>query len=72
MLERDVTYLVGYPNWLPFVERTPGVFEEVYRETLSELDICGGLDMIVYRVHRDRLLKIVQEVGRVGNLPEVG
>jgi hypothetical protein len=51
----DATYLVGYPNWLGFLALAPDAFVEVHRESLKECNICGGLDMIVYRIERSKL-----------------
>jgi len=49
------TYLVGYPGWLSFIREAPDCFEAIHHEILDRVDICGGADMVAFRIHRDRL-----------------
>jgi hypothetical protein len=51
------TYLVGYPAWLNFVQEAPRAFNEVHRTVLDDVDICGGTDLVAYRIVRGRLMR---------------
>jgi len=52
------SYLIGYPQWLGFMAVAPRCFDEIHREVLERMDICGGLEMVAYRIDLDRLKQI--------------
>ena len=54
----ESSYLIGYYEWLTFIREAPDCFEEIHREVLHQVDICGGTDLVAYRIHRDRLKEI--------------
>lgn len=60
LVRDNVSYLVGYPEWLPFREGAPECFEEVYTAALEQKDICGGRKMVAWRVDRERLARTLE------------
>jgi len=52
-------YVVGYPDWLPFVRAHPRCFREIHREVLADVDICGGREMVLYRMDRSAVGRIL-------------
>lgn len=50
LAERDVQYVVIFPNWFPGLAANPAL-EPVYRVTLERRTIAGGETMVVYHAH---------------------
>ncbi len=48
--ERKANYLVIFPNWYPQISRRPEL-EPLYRVKLPYNVICGGDEMVVYRIN---------------------
>jgi len=49
MAERDVAYVIIFPNWFPGLAVRDDVLQEVHRITLKSRSVAGGETMIVYR-----------------------
>jgi hypothetical protein len=49
MAERDVDYVIIFPNWFPGLAARDQLLEPVHRVTLEHRTITGGETMIVYR-----------------------
>ena len=54
MAERDVQYVIIFPNWFPGLAARRDLLEPVHRVTLEHNTICGGQTMVVYRTHWHR------------------
>jgi hypothetical protein len=50
LAERDVQYVVIFPNWFPGLAANPAL-EPVYQVTLDRRTIAGGETTVVYRAH---------------------
>ena len=46
-------YAALFPNWYPEMVRREVVFEPIYRVVLEDNIVCGGPEMVVYRLHWD-------------------
>ncbi len=55
MRARRPDYAVLFPNWYPDIVSREELAEPVHRVVLSENFICGGKEMVVYRMHWDAL-----------------
>jgi arabinofuranosyltransferase len=53
MAERDVAYVIIFPNWFPGLASSDEL-REVYRITLENRTITGGETMVVYRANWQR------------------
>jgi hypothetical protein len=53
--ERRPDYAVLFPDWYPNIVRDEELAEPVHRVVLDENVICGGKEMVVYRMHWDTL-----------------
>ncbi len=53
--ERKPDYAVLFPNWYPEMVKGEAIFEPVYRVVLENNMVCGGPEMVVYRLHWDAL-----------------
>ncbi len=51
MAERDVQYVIIFPNWFPDLVTRRDLLEPVHQVTLEHNTICGGETMVVYRAH---------------------
>jgi len=51
LAQRDVQYVVIFPNWFPYLATRDDVLEPVHQVTLERNTICGGEKMVVYRTH---------------------
>ncbi len=51
MAQRDVAYVVIFPNWFPRLAARRDVLEPVHQVVLERNTIAGGSKMIVYRAH---------------------
>jgi 4-amino-4-deoxy-L-arabinose transferase-like glycosyltransferase len=51
MAERDVQYVIIFPNWFPDLATRRDLLEPVHQVTLEHNTICGGETMVVYRAH---------------------
>ena len=51
MAERDVQYVIIFPNWFPDLAVRRDLLEPVHQVTLAHNTICGGETMVVYRAH---------------------
>jgi arabinofuranosyltransferase len=51
MAERDVQYVLIFPNWFPDLAARRDLLEPVHQVTLERNTICGGQTMVVYRAH---------------------
>jgi hypothetical protein len=49
MAERDVGYVIIFPNWFPSLAERDDVLRPVHRVTLERRTITGGKTMVVYR-----------------------
>jgi arabinofuranosyltransferase len=54
LAQRDVAYVVIFPNWFPGLASRGDVLEEVHRVTLEDRSITGGETMVVYRANWQR------------------
>ena len=56
LLKRNgVNYLIIYPEWyISLMDRYGRIFEKVYSARLVKNTICGGIEMIVYKIHWDK------------------
>ncbi len=54
LAQRDVAYVVIFPNWFPGLAARSDVLEEVHRVTLENRSITGGETMVVYRANWQR------------------
>jgi hypothetical protein len=52
---RRPDYAVLFPNWYPDIVRREELAEPIHRVVLKENLICGGKEMVVYRMHWDAL-----------------
>jgi hypothetical protein len=52
---RRPDYAVLFPNWYPDIVRRGELAEPIHRVVLDENVICGGKEMVVYRMHWDAL-----------------
>ena len=48
--ERDVQYVILFPNWFPVLSSRSDLLEPVHQVTLERNTIAGGQTMVVYRV----------------------
>ncbi len=48
---RRPEYAVLFPNWYPDIVRREELAEPIHRVVLSENLICGGKEMVVYKMH---------------------
>jgi len=53
--DRRPDYAILFPNWYPDIVRREELVEPVHRVVLQENVICGGKEMVVYRMHWDEL-----------------
>jgi hypothetical protein len=51
--ERKPDYAVLFPNWYPEMVRGEAIFDPIYRVVLDDNIVCGGPEMVVYRLHWD-------------------
>jgi arabinofuranosyltransferase len=51
LAQRDVDYVIIFPNWFPGLAARGHVLEEIHRVTLEERSITGGETMVVYQAH---------------------
>jgi len=51
MAERDVQYVIIFPNWFPDLAARRDLLEPVHQVTLERRTIAGGETMVVYRAH---------------------
>lgn len=51
LAQRDVEYVIIFPNWFPGLAGRGDVLEEVYRVTLENRSITGGETMVIYQAH---------------------
>ena len=51
LAERDVQYVIIFPNWFPALAARRDLLRPVHQVTLEHNTICGGQTMIVYRTH---------------------
>jgi hypothetical protein len=51
MAEKDVQYVIIFPNWFPNLAARSDVLEPVYQVTLENRTITGGERMVVYHAH---------------------
>jgi hypothetical protein len=51
LAQRDVDYVIIFPNWFPGLASRDDVLEEIHRVTLEERSITGGQTMVVYQAH---------------------
>jgi len=54
MAERDVGYVIIFPNWFPDLAARSDLLEPVHQVTLERNTIAGGQTMVVYRAHWQR------------------
>ncbi len=52
---RRPEYAVLFPDWYPDIVRRDELAEPIHRVVLNENLICGGKEMVVYRMHWDAL-----------------
>ena len=52
---RRPEYAVLFPDWYPDIVRRKELAEPIHRVVLSENVICGGKEMVVYRMNWDAL-----------------
>jgi hypothetical protein len=51
MAERDVEYVIIFPNWFPGLAARDDLLEPVHQVTLERRTIAAGERMVVYRTH---------------------
>lgn len=52
----NVNYIIIYPDWYKtFVDSYSKFFDRVYSARLENNTICGGDDMVVYKIHWEKL-----------------
>lgn len=51
MAERDVQYVIIFPNWFPDLATRHDLLEPIHRVTLDHNTIAGGQTMVVYHAH---------------------
>ena len=51
MAEREVQYVIIFPNWFLDLAARRDLLEPVHQVTLEHNTICGGETMVVYRAH---------------------
>ena len=51
LAERDVQYVLIFPNWFPDLAAWADLLEPVHQVTLERNTIAGGETMVVYRAH---------------------
>ncbi len=49
--QRDVQYVIIFPDWFPGLAARSDLLEQVYQVTLEHRTITGGEKMVVYRAH---------------------
>jgi hypothetical protein len=54
MAERDVGYVIIFPEWFPDLAARSDVLEPVHRVTLERRTVTGGETMVVYKAHWQR------------------
>jgi arabinofuranosyltransferase len=54
LAQRDVAYVIIFPNWFPGLASRSDVLNEVHRVTLKDRSITGGETMVVYRANWQR------------------
>ena len=52
---RRPEYAVLFPDWYPDIVRREGLAEPIHRVVLNENVICGGKEMVVYKMNWDAL-----------------
>jgi len=51
LAQRDVQYVIIFPNWFPDLAARRDLLEPVHQVSLERNTICGGQTMVVYRTH---------------------
>ena len=51
MAERDVQYVIIFPDWFPDLAARRDLLEPVHQVTLEHRTVAGGETMVVYRAH---------------------
>jgi arabinofuranosyltransferase len=51
LAQRDVEYVIVFPNWFPGLAGRSDALEEVHRVTLESRSITGGETMVIYQAH---------------------
>jgi hypothetical protein len=54
MAERDVGYVIIFPDWFPDLAARSDVLEPVHQVTLERRTVTGGETMVVYEAHWQR------------------
>jgi hypothetical protein len=53
--EKRPDHAVLFPNWYPEMVKRKAIFEPIHKAVLRENLVCGGSEMVVYRLHWDAL-----------------
>ena len=53
---KDVNYIIIYPDWFEYIMANySGAFTRVHSEKLEKNTICGGIEMMVYKINWDKI-----------------